>query len=225
MNLEWRKLEETIRRQPPWLGGRWDVKVFAAMASIPRERFAAFGAGQAYVNAPFDIGENQTISQPTIVAIMTQALELTGAERVLEVGTGCGYQTAILSQLAKEVYSIERVENFGPTTSRRLRDLEINNTHLHTGDGAWGLPAAAPFDRILVTAAPASVPLPLAVQLAPEGILVIPVGAEPHSQQLLRIRKGADGRMGAPERLGGVRFVPMLEGLAKRDDCAPGEAD
>jgi len=192
------------------LGGRGirDNRVLAAMAKVPRERFIGSGLRRdAYADHPLPIDCGQTISQPYIVALMTEAAELAGDERVLEVGTGSGYQTAILAELAKEVTSIERHAALSRGAGAVLADLGYTNTTLVVGDGTLGWPASAPYDRILVTAAAARVPPALFDQLAEGGILVIPTGGL-ETQWLEAVRK-VDGQ---PQRRGlcGCRFVPLV---------------
>jgi len=188
-----------------------DQRVFDAMARVPRHLFVPGASlGRAYADAPAPIGYGQTISQPTIVAIMTQALELGGHERVLEVGTGSGYQAAILSLLASEVYTIEIVKELAEEARIRLPRLGYANVHVRAGDGYKGWPEQAPFDRILVTAAPDELPQALIDQLADGGVLVAPVGSNDRWQRLLRYRK--TGKRISSEDLGAVRFVPMVPG-------------
>jgi protein-L-isoaspartate(D-aspartate) O-methyltransferase len=164
---------------------------------------------EAEADRPLPIGHGQTISQPFIVAFMTEALRLTGDERVLEVGTGSGYQTAVLSLLAREVFSIEIVPELAARASELLlRTLELTNVRLRVGDGRLGWPEAAPFDGIIVTAAPGSIPEPLREQLAPGGRLVIPVGADPDLQVLKVLQRGDDGVSQETDLLP-VRFVPL----------------
>ncbi len=172
-----------------------DPRVLAAMERIPREAFLpSEEAGRAYEDRAVPIGPGQTISQPYMVARMTEELRLTGAEKVLEIGTGSGYQTAVLAELAREVFTIERV----PASAGRARDvlarLGHTNVRLKTGDGSLGWPEHAPFDRILVTAGAPDIPPSLVAQLAPGGILVVPVGDE-RSQMLVSVSKAADGRL------------------------------
>jgi protein-L-isoaspartate(D-aspartate) O-methyltransferase len=162
------------------------------------------------VDLPAPIGHGQTISQPTVVALMTEALELRGRERVLEIGTGSGYQAAILSLLASEVYTIEIVSDLADEARARLSQLGYSNVHVRAGDGYRGWPEQAPFERILVTAAPDVMPGALLDQLVEGGALVGPVGPTHAMQRLLRYRK-KDGRISS-EDLGAVRFVPMVQG-------------
>jgi protein-L-isoaspartate(D-aspartate) O-methyltransferase len=183
-----------------------DPRVLAAMRRVPRHEFVPERLREhAYADRPLPIGEEQTISQPYIVAFMTQALELEGSEKVLEIGTGSGYQAAVLAELAQEVYSIEIVPSLAERARGVLESLGYRNVHLRTGDGYRGWPEAAPFDAILVTAAPDHVPRALVDQLALGAKLVIPVGRE--NQELLVIERTASGvtqRSVLP-----VRFVPM----------------
>ena len=194
----------------PWGGdASWDPRVISAMRRVPRHRFVPqLGVTAAYKDTPQPIGYAQTISQPTIVALMSHALRLTGKERVLEIGTGSAYQAAILSLLAREVYSIEIVEALGRTARKRLDELGYRNVQTKVGDGYLGWPEKAPFDRIVLTAAPPEVPAALVEQLAEGGVLVAPVGQR--QQSLVRWHKRA-GQLNK-EVLGAVRFVPMLPG-------------
>lgn len=198
-----RKLEE-----------RGDVStpsVVEAMRLVPREAFVpGVPLDVAYGNFPVDIGEGQTISQPSIVGQMTEALGLTGHERVLEIGTGSGYQAAILSLLSREVFSIERFGVHAARAATRLKDLGYANVRVRLGDGYRGWPEEAPFDRIIVTAAPPRVPRALVDQLTPGGVLVVPVGEPEGAQSLLRVSKRS-GELFV-EDLGGVKFVEMVAG-------------
>lgn len=188
-------------------------RVLDAMRRVPRHLFVPSASLQeAYVDLPAPIGHGQTISQPTIVAIMSEALELHGRERVLEIGTGSGYQAAILSLLALEVYTIEIVADLAEEARARLSQLGYSNVHVRTGDGYRGWPEQAPFERILVTAAPDVMPHALLDQLADGGVLVAPVGPTSRTQRLLRYRK--KGGLISSEDLGSVRFVPMVPGDA-----------
>ena len=186
-------------------------RVLDAMRRVPRHLFVP-GAplSEAYGDWPLGIGSGQTISQPTVVGEMTEALELKGPERVLEIGTGSGYQAAVLSVLAREVYTIEIIPELGERAEKRLRDLGYANVHVRVGDGYAGWPEHAPFDRIMLTAAPPEVPQALLDQLADGGVLVAPVGEENATQELLRIRKKG-GKL-TRESLSDVRFVPMVPG-------------
>ncbi len=162
---------------------------------------------EAYEDHPLSIGKGQTISQPYIVALMTEALELEGNEKVLEVGTGSGYQTAILAELAREVYSIERIPELARDAERRLEDLGYTNVHIKVGNGTLGWPEEAPFDAIMVTAGAPKVPGPLKAQLADGGRLVIPVGSEFH-QVLYRVKRQKDTF--SEEALTSCVFVPLV---------------
>ena len=191
-----------------------DPRVLAAFARVPRRLFVPEEAqAESEADRPLDIGHGQTISQPYVVAAMTEALGLTGRDRVLEVGTGSGYQTAILCELlplASVLRTIEVVPELAWRAKRLLHELGYDNVELRIGDGAAGWPEAAPFDAILVAAAPPEVPEALLEQLAPGGRLVLPVGPRPEAQELQLWRKVAS--TGALERrtLMHVRFVPLV---------------
>jgi protein-L-isoaspartate(D-aspartate) O-methyltransferase len=190
-----------------------DPRVMAALRGVARECFVPPAqAAEACANRPLDIGRGQTISQPFIVALMTQLLDLQPGDRVLEVGTGSGYQAAVLCALAGEVYSIEIVRPLARAAARALRAAGCRNLHTRSADGHGGWPEAAPFDAIIVTAAAREVPQPLLDQLAPGGRLVIPLGTPGAMQTLYRYEKGAreDG-LGAVSRrrVLDVRFVPF----------------
>ncbi len=185
-----------------------DEELLAAMREIPRHRFVPPAlVHQAYVDAPLPIGEGQTISQPFIVAEMTQLLALSGTEKVLEIGTGSGYQTAILSRLAREVVTIERVAALAERARKILEELDVSNVVFRVGDGSLGAPDEAPFDRVIVTAASPEVPAPLFEQLVEGGAMVIPIGGR-WEQDICVVRKEA-GEM-RKEWMGGCRFVPLL---------------
>jgi protein-L-isoaspartate(D-aspartate) O-methyltransferase len=186
--------------------------VMAAMGKVPRHRFVPIPQEAfAYDNRPLPIGDGQTISQPYIVALMTDLLDLKPSDKVLEVGTGSGYQAAVLGELAAKVYSIEIVEPLGRRAARILGDLGYRNIEVRVGDGYGGWPDAAPFDAIIVTAAPAAVPQPLIDQLKPGGRMVIPVGGSFDAQQLLLVQKQPDGSATTRRTLP-VRFVPLTRG-------------
>lgn len=192
-----------------------DAKVLAAMRKVERHKFVPPNMREdAYIDAPLPIGEHQTISQPYIVGLMTQLMALEGGEKVLEVGTGSGYQAAILGEIAGEVYTIEIVEKLGKRAGALLKRLDYKNIHVKIGDGYRGWPKHAPFDAVIVTAAPDHVPQPLVDQLKVGGRLVIPVGE--WYQELIVLKKTAKG----VERHANiaVRFVPMTgEAERKRD--------
>jgi len=184
-----------------------DRRVLRALAGIPRHLFVpAAYLNQAYRDHPLPIGHQQTISQPYIVAYMSQALELTGREKVLEVGTGSGYQAAVLSRLAAQVYSVEILAELSTRAARVLAALGIKNVHLKVGDGFDGWPEHAPYDAIIVTAAPRQVPVPLVEQLKEGGRLVIPLG--PSADQQLKTYRKRGGKLVETDSLP-VRFVPM----------------
>ena len=193
--------------------GVTDERVLAAMGEVERHRFVpADLAARAYEPNPLPIGEEQTISSPFIVGLMTQLLELTGDERVLEIGTGSGYQAAVLSRLVPVVHTIEIREGLASDARRRLAALGFDNVKVWCGDGWKGLPSEAPFDAILVTAAPAEIPAVLESELAPGGRMVVPVGGRHENQELILVRKGRDGTV-TREPITPVWFVPMI-----RDD-------
>jgi len=190
-----------------------DPRVLAAMREVPRHRFVDAGQrAQAYEDHPLPIPGNQTISQPYIVALMTELLELEPSSRVLEIGTGSGYQSAVLAELAERVYTIEIVPELARLAESRLKELGYANVTVREGDGYRGWPENAPFDGIIVTAAPERIPQPLVDQLAPGGIMVIPVGG--FFQELKVFRKSADGRVTEKDILP-VRFVPMTGEVEK----------
>jgi len=185
-----------------------DERVLEAMLAVPRHEFVPQTfVDEAYADKPLPIGEGQTISQPYMVAVMSEALELAGTERVLEVGTGCGYQAAVLSLLAREVYSVESNATLALDAQKRLERLGYANIHVRTGDGTLGLPELAPFEGIVVTAAAPRVPEPLAEQLAEGGRLVIPVGSE-SEQDLLALRR--EGEKTIARVVNHCRFVPLV---------------
>ena len=186
-----------------------DSRVLAAMRRVPRTLFVPEGSrGEAWEDHPIPIGHGQTISQPYMVAFMTQALELRGRERVLEVGTGSGYQAAVLAALCAEVYSIERIGELSAAAARALRMADVRNVTLRTGDGCVGWPERAPFDGIIVTAAAPAVPEALRKQLADNGLLVVPVGDWKRTQELRIVRRV--GAFFREERSIGCRFVPLI---------------
>ena len=196
-------IEKQLRRR-----GIADAAVLAAMGSVPRHGFVPEELrARAYEDVPLPIGDGQTISQPYIVAAMTAALHLHPRERVLEIGTGCGYQAAVLSELAKEVFSVERRPELALSASERLARLGYTNVHVHCGDGTLGLPEFAPFDAILVAAAAPAVPEPLLAQLGEGGRMILPVGDTEHQELQLIEKCGNALRKSALE---GCRFVPLV---------------
>lgn len=193
-----------------------DPRVLDAMRQVPRHLFVPVDMrGSAYRDSPLPIGEGQTISQPYIVALMTEMLELSGEERVLEIGTGSGYQSAILSLLAREVYTVERLPNLAQRAEEVLRQLGYTNVHIRVGDGTLGWPEHAPYEAIIVTAASPEVPAPLLDQLADGGRLVAPVGPR-WNQTLVRVRR--EGDRFRRERLTAVAFVPLVGKHGWRED-------
>jgi protein-L-isoaspartate(D-aspartate) O-methyltransferase len=188
-----------------------DPRVLAAIEAVPRHRFVpAELIDSAYEDRPLPIGHDVTISQPYIVALMSQLAYVQPKERVLEVGTGSGYQAAVLAELSAEVYSIERIEALATQAQTLLEELGYTNVHVRHGDGYAGWPERAPFDAILLTAAPPTIPTALTDQLARGGRLVAPVGAEVGFQELVVIEKTAQGLR--RQRITDVAFVPMLPG-------------
>lgn len=203
-------IEDNVRETSAYTGiQRLDDAVMDAMATVPRHEFVPQRVrDQAYANRPLPIGEGQTISQPYIVALMTHLASVGADSTVLEIGTGSGYQAAVLGEIVDEVYTIEIVEPLGRRAAATLETLGYDNISVRIGDGYAGWPEAAPFDAIVVTAAPEDVPEPLIEQLAPGGRLVVPVGAQGSSQSLQVISKSADGEVSASDVLP-VRFVPF----------------
>ncbi len=190
-----------------------DPAVLLVMGEVPRHLFVPDKWREfAYADHPLPIGEDQTISQPYIVAYMTQALQLKPGDRVLEIGTGSGYQAAVLRELVKEVYTIEIVPVLAARSGALLKELGYDNVHVRAGDGYLGWPEAAPFSAVIVTAAPDHVPQPLVEQLAVGGRMVLPVGDE--FQQLVRLSKSQSGVRA--DTLLPVRFVPMTGKAQKR---------
>ena len=201
--------QEMIRSQMAERGLN-DPIVLEAINKVPREKFVPEDLiDSAYRDSPLPIEEDQTISQPYIVALMTVALELKSTDRVLEIGTGSGYSAAVLAEIANEVYTIERHQILADTARERLQKLGYENVHVLQGDGSLGWPEHAPFDAIVVTAAGPDVPHSLKQQLAIGGRLVMPVGEYRYSQTLLRVRRINENQY-EEENLGGVRFVPLI---------------
>lgn len=191
-----------------------DERVLVAMAKVPREEFIPVNArADAYEDGPLPIGYDQTISQPYIVAFMTEQLRPKQSDRVLEIGSGSGYQAAILGELVAEIYTIEIVEPLGKSAEATLQRLGYNNVHIKMGDGYKGWPEEAPFDAIIVTCAPEKVPQPLVDQLKDGGRMIIPVG-ERFAQQLYLLEK-KNGQLKESVTLP-VRFVPMLREAQKK---------
>ena len=186
-----------------------DQKVLAAMARVPRHRLVSERyRDDAYADHPLPIGEGQTISQPYVVALMTEALRLQPTDRVLEIGTGSGYQAAILAEIVKEVRSIEIRKNLAQTATTKLKELGYNNVTVKYGDGYFGWAEAAPFDAIIITAAANHIPPPLIKQLKAGGRMILPLGSTVFSQTLTLVTKDEQGELEV-EQLGAVAFVPM----------------
>jgi protein-L-isoaspartate(D-aspartate) O-methyltransferase len=190
--------------------GVHDPAVLAAMREVPREAFVDVGMQDlAYEDHPLSIAGGQTISQPYIVAYMTEALQLSVTDRVLEIGTGSGYAAAVLSRIVATVHTVERLADLAGSARRRLEMLGYMNIVVHEGDGTLGWPEHAPYDAIVVTAAAPQVPKPLLEQLAIGGRLVIPVGSYSYLQTLMRVRRTGEHDY-RNEELCGVRFVPLI---------------
>ncbi len=197
-------VEVQLRRR-----GIHDERVLAAMKKVPRHEFvSAQKSSEAYADHPVPIAEQQTTSQPYMIATMLQAAQIRPEDRVLEIGAGSGYQTALLAELASQVFAVERYESLSQTARGTLERLGYRNVTVITGDGSLGLPHAAPFDAIIVSAAAPRVPPALVAQLAPEGRMIIPVG-ESEQQLLQLVRRQPDGTISA-NTLEGCRFVPLI---------------
>ena len=185
-----------------------DSRVIEAMSDVQRDQFVPWSARTlAYVNRPLPIGHGQTISQPFIVALMTHLMQPRESDRVLEIGTGSGYQAAVLAELVDAVYTIEIIPELAESASERLHDLGFDNVHVKAGDGWYGWPEAAPFDAIMVTAVGEDVPGELVAQLKPGGRIVLPLGSD-WDQNLVVVEKAADGTTSKRQVLP-VRFVPL----------------
>jgi len=203
-------IEQDVRDTSLYLDQKaLDPRVMTAIGRVPRHEFMPAAQRQhAYANRPLPIGYGQTISQPYIVALMSDLIKPQAGDRVLEIGTGSGYQAAILAELTGQVYSIEIIEALGKQAAGRLSRLGYDNVTLRIGDGYYGWKEHAPFDAIVVTAAASHVPPPLVAQLKPGGLMVIPVGSRFLTQQLVLIEKGADGQLITRQILP-VKFVPL----------------
>ncbi len=203
----WQDLSEAMVNKQVISRGVKDLRVIAAMKETPRHLFAPDANFiETYGDFPLPIGYGQTISQPFIVAFMTELLRLTGTEKILEIGSGSGYQSAILSLLAKEIYSVEIIPELAASASFLISHLNIQNVFIKSSDGYSGWAEHAPFQRIIITAAPAHLPVSLLDQLSPGGIMVVPVGEE--NQKLMVLTKNETGYI-AEENIS-VRFVPMV---------------
>ena len=194
--------------------GITDRRVLSTMEQVPRHVFATENFQHlAYEDMALPIASGQTLSQPSIVAKMTQALDINPRNKVLEIGTGSGYQAAILAKLSRRVYTVERHKILARAAAKKLEELNIANVTVMTSDGSIGLPEQAPFDRIILTAAAEDPPAPLLAQLKEGGIMVLPVGQTDTVQTLIKVTKSADGL--DYEELNQVRFVPLLEGMGE----------
>ncbi|MFP4035915.1 MAG: protein-L-isoaspartate(D-aspartate) O-methyltransferase [Desulfobacteraceae bacterium] len=204
----YRSLREKMVRTQLVPRGIRDERVLEAMKKVPRHRFVDPDmVGEAYADHPLPIGDGQTISQPYIVALMTEALGLTGGEKTLEIGTGSGYQTAVLAELSREVYTVERIKSLLERAENTLKRLGYKNVYFKAFDGTLGWPEHAPYDAVIVTAGAPAIPAPLRDQLAEGGRIVIPIGNR-YSQELVRITKTDQGF--EEKYLGGCRFVNLI---------------
>ena len=207
-DMDYQKARERMVERQIARRGIDSPRVLEAFRSVPRHLFVPQHKREfAYSDGPLPIGRGQTISQPYIVAYMTEALELQGEERVLEIGTGSGYQAAILGELAAEVYTVERHQDLAKTASQRLQDMDYENIHVIQGDGTEGLPEHAPFQGVIVTAAAPEVPRPLLDQLDEGGRLIMPVGSR--GGQVLKLYQRREGDFSV-KALSPVAFVPLI---------------
>ena len=214
------EIEHEVHDTQHYLGkDQLDPRVLAAIAAVPRDRFVPVDERRlAYANHPLPIGHGQTISQPYIVAVMTDMLALQTGDRVLEVGTGSGYQAAILAELVDEVYSIEIVAPLGIQAAAVLRELGYDQVKTRIGDGYDGWLEQAPFDAVIVTAAVNEVPAPLLAQLKPGGRMAVPIEDAPMNQQLIAVNKDPDGNLSS-RRVLPVRFVPFTGKHSKNSNA------
>ena len=206
--MDYKKLREEMVKKQLIPRGINDRKVLDAFLKVEREKFVPLSSRRdAYRDFPLSIGEGQTISQPYMVALMTQCLELTGSEKVLEIGTGSGYQTAILALLSRQVYSVERIPSLAERAKKLLSEMGYSNVRIFVGDGSMGLKEYSPYERILVTAGAGDIPPPLIEQLDEEGIMVIPVG-DVYSQELI-VAKKQKGKI-LKRKVERCVFVPLI---------------
>ncbi|MCD6575175.1 protein-L-isoaspartate(D-aspartate) O-methyltransferase [Candidatus Aerophobetes bacterium] len=206
--MDYKKLREEMVKKQLIPRGINDRKILDAFLKVERERFVPLSSRRdAYRDFPLSIGEGQTISQPYMVALMTQCLELTGSEKVLEIGTGSGYQTAILALLSRQVYSVERIPSLAERAKKLLSEMGYSNVRIFVGDGSMGLKEYSPYERILVTAGAGDIPPPLIEQLDEEGIMVIPVG-DVYSQELI-VAKKQKGKI-LKRKVERCVFVPLI---------------
>ena len=205
------EIEANAKETQSWTGrAKFSDRVMAAMKAVPRHEFVKpSDVVAAYVNRPQAIGHGQTISQPYIVALMTDLLDLGDSDRVLEVGTGCGYQAAVLAEMGARVFSVETVEKLAQASRQRLARLSYGDVEVRTGDGFRGWPEKAPFDAIIVTAAPERIPEALVEQLRRGGRMVVPIGRVHQAQSLVRLAKDQNGKVTEQAMLP-VAFVPMV---------------
>ena len=205
------EIEANAKETQSWTGrAKFSDRVMAAMKAVPRHEFVKpSDVVAAYVNRPQAIGHGQTISQPYIVALMTDLLDLGDSDRVLEVGTGCGYQAAVLAEMGARGFSVETVEKLAQASRQRLARLSYGDVEVRTGDGFRGWPEKAPFDAIIVTAAPERIPEALVEQLRRGGRMVVPIGRVHQAQTLVRLAKDQNGK-GTEQAMLPVAFVPMV---------------
>jgi protein-L-isoaspartate(D-aspartate) O-methyltransferase len=206
------RIEAEARDTANWTGrDTYAARVMAAMAKVPRHEFVqASELSSAYINRPLSIGHGQTISQPYVVALMTDLLDLGPDDRVLEVGAGCGYQAAVLAEVAGQIHTLEMIPELAEQARMRLHRLGYANVEVRVGNGYQGWPDAAPFDAVMVTAAPPEIPQALVDQLQTGGRMVIPVGLPHETQMLYRCVKQIDGSLTKEKKLP-VAFVPMVD--------------
>lgn len=203
-SIDQRLLLSELRQQ-----GIKDPAVLDAMKSVPRERFVDHSLeGEAYCNTALPIGHGQSISQPFVVAFMTEALQVAPDHKILEIGTGSGYQAAIVSRLCKAVFTVERIAELSRLAAQKFKELKIENIKTKIGDGSAGWPEEAPFDRIIVTAAAREAPAALCEQLRPGGVMVLPLGKTPNRQFIYRLTK--KNGVFVSEKMLPVRFVPLI---------------